>query len=174
MNKNEMLEVGYVNNVRGLHGEIKVIHYCDEKEVFKEIPSVVIEEKVYDIKYVKFVKEQVILKLSGIESIDEAKKLQNKTVFAKRNDLPELLEGSFYIADIIGFSVITEASEKIGVLKDVDVSGPTDIFVVKRENKKDTYIPHIKKFVKSIDTSKGEIIITPIEGLIDWGSARWE
>ena len=63
--------------------------------------------------------------------------------------------------------VITDKNEKIGVLKDVDVSGPTDIFVVKRENKKDTYIPHIKKFVKNIDTSKGEIIITPIEGLID-------
>ena len=70
------------------------------------------EEKVYDIKYVKFVKEQVILKLEGIESIDEAKKLQNKTVFAKRNDLPKLSEGSFYIADIIGFSIITEDNKK--------------------------------------------------------------
>jgi len=162
-----MLEVGYINNVRGLHGEIKVIHYCDDKEVFKEIPSVVIDEKKYDIKYVKFVKEQVILKISGVDSVEEAKMLQNKTVFAKREDMPSLSEGSFYIADIIGFSVITEKNEKIGELKDVDVSGPTDIFVVKRENKKDTYIPHIKKFVKNIDVLKKEIIVTPIEGLID-------
>ncbi len=167
LEKNDILEVGYVNNVRGLHGEIKVIHYCDEKEVFKEIPSVIIDEKKYSIKYVKFVKEQVILKLDGVESVDEAKLFQNKTVYAKKTDLPELSEGSFYIADIIGLLVVNEENEKIGVLKDVDVSGPTDIFVVKRENKKDAYIPHIKKFVKSIDTSKGEIVITPIEGLID-------
>ncbi len=162
-----MLEVGYVNNVRGLLGEIKIMHYCDTKEVFKEIPSVVIDKKEFDIKYIKFVKEQVIAKLVGVDSVDEAEKLKNKTVYAYREALPELSEGSFYIADIIGFSVLIDDGKQIGVLKDVDVSGPTDIFVIKRENKKDAYIPHIKKFVKNIDTSKKEIIITPIDGLID-------
>ena len=163
----DMLEVGYINNVRGLQGELKIIHYCDNKEVFKEIPSVVIDDEEYKIKYVKFIKEQIVVKLEGIENVDEAKKYQNKTVYAKRDDLPELSEGSFYIADIIGFEVLDDKNDKIGVLKDVDVSGPTDIFVVQREGKKDTYIPHIKNFVKSIDTDKKIIVVTPIEGLID-------
>ena len=65
----DMLQVGYINNVRGLRGEIKIVHYCDCKEVFEAIPSVVIDDKEYEIEYIKYVKEQVVAKLSGIESV---------------------------------------------------------------------------------------------------------
>lgn len=163
---NELLEIGYINNTRGLSGEVKVIHFCDNKEIFKEISSVTIDESVYEIQYVKFFKEQVILKLKDIDSVEKAQKYKNKKLFAKKDDLPPLEDGRYYIADIIGFEVVLFDGEKVGTLCDVDVSGPIDMLVVKRENKKDAYIPNIEKFVSEINSETKKIIITPIEGLL--------
>lgn len=165
-NNNGLLEIGYINNTRGLSGEVKVIHFCDSKEIFKEISSVIIDGKAYEIQQVKFFKEQVILKLKNIDSPETAEKYKNKKIFAKKDDLPPLEEGRFYIADIIGFDVFSDDNEKIGELSDVDVSGPIDMLVVKRENKKDAYIPNVEKFVSEINTETKKIIITPIEGLL--------
>lgn len=165
-NKTDILEIGYINNTRGLQGEIKIVHFCDSKDIFKEISSVIIDNEKYDIENVKFFKEQVILKLSGIDSIEKAQTYKNKTVFASKEALPKLEEGRFYIADIIGFEVFTDNDEFIGKLLDVDVSGPIDMLVIKRENNKNSYVPNIEKFVSKIDLENKKIIITPIEGLL--------
>lgn len=166
MDNKDLLEIGYVNNTRGLSGELKVIHYCDNKEIFKEISSVIIDENVYNVQNVKFFKEQVILKLEGINSIEQAQKYRNKKLYSKKEDLPPLEDGRFYISDIIGFGVYTIEGERIGTLSDVDVSGPIDMLVITRENKKEAYIPHIEKFVDKIDMENKKVIITPIEGLL--------
>ena len=165
MDNNNLLEIGYINNTRGLMGEVKVIHYCDNKEIFKEISSVIIDQKDYTVENVKFFKEQVILKLKGINSLEEAEKYKNKKLFAKKEDLPPLSDGRYYISDIIGFDVFADG-EKIGTLSDVDVSGPIDMLVIKRDNKKEAYVPNIEKFVDEINVSDKKIIITPIEGLL--------
>lgn len=165
MDNNNLLEIGYINNTRGLMGEVKVIHYCDNKEIFKEISSVIIDQKDYTVENVKFFKEQVILKLKGINSLEEAEKYKNKKLFAKKEDLPPLSDGRYYISDIIGFDIFADG-KKIGTLSDVDVSGPIDMLVIKRDNKKEAYVPNIEKFVDEINVSDKKIIITPIEGLL--------
>ena len=58
-----MMELGYVNNVRGLRGEIKVIHYCDYKEFFEELDSVILKNTEYEIESIKYYKDQVVLKI---------------------------------------------------------------------------------------------------------------
>lgn len=165
MDNNNLLEIGYINNTRGLMGEVKVIHYCDNKEIFKEISSVIIDQKDYTVENVRFFKEQVILKLKGINSLEEAEKYKNKKLFAKKEDLPPLSDGRYYISDIIGFDIFADG-KKIGTLSDVDVSGPIDMLVIKRDNKKEAYVPNIEKFVDEINVSDKKIIITPIEGLL--------
>lgn len=164
--KNDLLEIGYINNTRGLNGDVKIIHFCDYKEVFKEISSVIIDNEEFKIENVKFFKEQVILKLKGIDSIEKAESYKNKKVFAKKSELPPLEEGRFYIVDIIGFDVFTNEEKHIGTLSDVDVSGPIDMLVIKRDNNKMSYVPNIEKFVSDIDLENKKIIITPIEGLL--------
>lgn len=163
---NELLNVGFINNLRGLKGEIKVMHYCDDKECFYDISKVIIEEKAYEIEYVKFHKEQVILKLKGINSIEEAEKLKSKEIYAERSELPELSEGQFYIADLIGFKAYTDMGEYIGKVSDVIVSTASDLFQIEREDGKNTLVPNIPEFISEISVDEKKIVVKPIEGLL--------
>lgn len=165
MNK-DILNVGFINNVRGLKGEIKVTHYCDYKEQFSSVSQVVIDNSSYEIEYVKYHKELVILKLKGVNTVEEAEKLKSKEVYALRSELPELEDGQYYIADLIGFQVYTDKNEYIGKIDDVIVSTASDLFQIKTDEGKSVLVPNISEFVDEISLDEEKIIITPIEGLI--------
>lgn len=163
---NELLNVGFINNLRGLKGEVKVMHYCDDKKCFSDISKIMIEEKSYEIEYVKFHKEQAILKLKGINSIEEAEKLKSKEIYAERSELPELSDGQYYIADLIGFEAYTDEGVYIGRVSDVIVSTASDLFQIEREDGKNSLVPNIPEFISEISEDEKKIIIRPIEGLL--------
>jgi len=160
-----LLNVGFINNTRGLKGEIKVIHYCDEKEQFSDIRNFIIDGKSFETEYVKYHKEQVILKLKGVDTVEDALTLKSKDIYAHRDELPELLEGQYYIADLIGFKAYTDKGDFIGEVADVIVSTASDLFQIKA-GEKNVLVPNIPEFIDEISVSDKKIIITPIEGLL--------
>ncbi len=161
-----LMELGYVNNVRGLRGEIKVIHYCDYKEFFEELDSVTIKNTEYKIQGIKYYKDQVVLKLEGVDTVEAAESLKNQTVYAEKEDLPPLPEGVFYIADLIGVKAYLEDGTYVGEVKDVIQNGPTDILELKGEDGTQILIPRVKEFVPYISVTEKKMTITPIEGLL--------
>lgn len=166
-----MLEVGKIVNTHGLRGEVKVVPWTDYPEVFEEISSVFIsrreETKEYKIKSVKYQKNNIILKLSGIDSIDEAEKLRGVILTTERSQLGELPEGTYYIADLIGLAVYDESGELLGRISDVLQTGSNDVYVVKRDAGRDLLIPVIDDVVLSVDIDGGRVRVHLMEGLTD-------
>lgn len=166
-----MLEVGKIVNTHGLRGEVKVVPWTDYPEVFEEISSVFIsrrdETKEYKIKSVKYQKNNIILKLSGIDTIDEAEKLRGVILTTERSQLGELPEGTYYIADLIGLAVYDEAGELLGRISDVLQTGSNDVYVVKRDAGRDLLIPVIDGVVLSVDIDGGKVSVHLMEGLTD-------
>ena len=162
----KLMELGYVNNVRGLRGEIKVIHYCDYKEFFEELDSVTIKNTEYEIEGIKYYKDQVILKLVGIDTVEMAETLKNQKVYAEKESLPPLPEGVFYIADLIGVKAYLEDGSYVGEVRDVLQNGPTDIFVLTKEDGGEVMIPRVKEFIPFISVNDKKMTITPIDGLL--------
>ena len=160
------MELGYVNNVRGLRGEIKVIHYCDYKEFFEILDTVIIRNHSYQIQGIKYYKDQVILKLSGIDTVEQAETMKRQTVYARKEDLPPLEEGVFYIVDLIGIKAYLEDGTYVGEVTDVIQHGPTDLLELKAPDGKQILIPKVKEFVSDISVQDKTMTITPIEGLL--------
>ncbi|MBO5409044.1 MAG: 16S rRNA processing protein RimM [Clostridia bacterium] len=160
------MELGYVNNVRGLRGEIKVIHYCDYKEFFEELDSVIIKNTEYEIESIKYYKDQVVLKLAGIDTIELAETLKNQTVYAEKDALPPLPDGVFYIADLIGVKAYLEDGTYVGEVTDVIQNGPTDVLELKNDDGKQILIPRVTEFVPYLSVTEKKMTITPIEGLL--------
>jgi 16S rRNA processing protein RimM len=83
-----------------------------------------------------------------------------------RDDV-ELPEGSYFVQDLIGLSVIdADNNEKIGVLSDVTETGANDVCHIKAE-KKEYLIPAIPDVIEKVDIEKGEILIHKMRGLFD-------
>ena len=73
--------------------------------------------------------------------------------------------GEYYLADIIGFSVITEDKE-IGIMDDYfENAADQTIFVVKCNDGTVKYIPDMEEFVKKVDLDEQKIYVELIKGM---------
>ncbi len=164
----EFLEVGKIINTHGLRGDVKVVAWTDSPEDFEDIPVVYIKKKTGNEKLtvskIKYQKNNLIVKFKEINDINEAEKYKGLIIYADRDDLWELEDGVYYIADLIGLDVYDE-SGKIGVIADVFNTGANDIYDVKRDGKKNLLLPVIDDVVKEIDIKNGRVIVHVMEGL---------
>lgn len=164
------LEIGKIVNTHGLKGEIKVIPWTNTPEVFEDIEYIYVkgrEEAKFDISNIKYQKNNIILRLKGINDISEAEKLKNSIITADREQLGELEEGEYYITDLIDCTVEAEDGSIYGLVKDVINTGSSDIYVVKRDEMKDLLIPVIDDVVLNIDIEAKRITVRLMEGLED-------
>lgn len=166
---NKYLELGQIVNVKGLKGEVKVNSFTDDNTKFERIPKVFIKRKEtlteYEIEKVGYNKNQVIIKFKSIDTVEEAEKLRNSYIVVDREIFGELPEGVYYIADLIGLDVFTEANEYLGKVDDIFSTGSNDVYVVKDELGKQKLLPGIDEVIKVIDIEAGKIIVNLIEGL---------
>lgn len=166
---NKYLELGQIVNCKGLKGEVKVNSFTDDNTKFERIPKVFIKQKdtlkEYEIEKVGYNKNQVIIKFKNINTIEEAEKLRNSYIVIDRETLDPLPEGVYYIADLIGLDVFTEANEYLGKVDDIFSTGSNDVYVVKDELGKQKLLPGIDEVIKVIDIESGKIIVNLIEGL---------
>lgn len=164
-----LLEVGQIVNTYGIKGFVKVNPLVDNNNQFKSFKTLYIQQK-NDIKEltveeVKFSKNLVLLKFKGIETIEQAEEFRNYYLQAKRSDI-KLEKGAYFIVDLIGLEVYTEAGEFLGILKEVLQPGANDVYVVKNKVNNEILLPVIPDVVKHIDIEGKKVIVNLIEGLI--------
>lgn len=166
---NKYLEIGQVVNTRGLKGEVKVNSYSEDPERFEKIKTIILKqrgkEQEYEIQKVTYNKNQVILKLKNVDTIEEAEKLRNSVILINREDLGELPEDVYYIADLIGLDVYTDENEYLGKVDDIFNTKSNDVYVIKDDLGKSKLLPGIPDVIKEISLDDGKIIVHLIEGL---------
>ena len=161
------LEIGQIVNTHGLRGDVKVMPWCDDPEIFDELAYVIIDGVEFDIEKSRMQKNMVLLKLAGIDDINEAEKYRNKVLMVPREELGDLPEGTYYICDLLGCMVETIDGRNLGKITDVIKTGSNDVYVVEEPGKKQVLIPVIDDVVKSVDIDGKHIVIEPLKGLID-------
>ena len=68
---------------------------------------------------------------------------------------------------MIGAKVVTEEGENFGVLDEVLLTGANDVYVVKREGKKEVLLPAIKECILNVDLEEKVITIHVMKGLLE-------
>lgn len=166
----EYLEIGQVVNIFGIKGMIKVKPFTENIKRFDKLTKIYIKkkntEKEYEIEEVKYHKNMVLIKLKGIDTIEEAEKLREGYLQVDRKDEEPLEEGTYYIVDMIGLEVYTDDGNILGKLEDIYNTGSNDIYVVKNEQGKQILLPAISEVIQKIDMENKKIIVHLIEGLI--------
>ncbi len=155
-----MINIAKAVKVIGLKGEIKVYPYSPESSIRVGL-TIYIDSKKYTITSMRYQKKLPVIKLLGIDTIEQAEPFINKELFINREDIV-LDDGEYLITDLIGFDIYDNQTH-IGVLKDIWTEYAHDIYVVDAGEEK--YIPAVKEFVKEIDLANKRIIVNLIEGL---------
>lgn len=164
------LEVGQIVNTFGIKGEVKVTPFTDNINRFDDLKKVYVktkkEDKLYKVENVRYHKNMVLLKLEGIDNLEQAELLKNAFLEIDREDAVPLKEGQFFIADLIGLEVYTDEGKLLGKVDDIYNTGANDIYVVKDELGKQILLPGIKEVIKQVDLESEKIIVHLIPGLI--------
>ena len=156
----QFISIGQIINSHGIHGELKVYPLTDDVRRFKSLKRVFIDNNEKKVVWCKFNNDKVILKIEGIETIEDALCLKNKYIDVLREDAVSLKEGTYYIADLIGCTVYDTDKKELGKISEVLQTGSNDVYWVKGNNG-DLLVPALKSVVVSIDTEKEEVYIKP-------------
>ena len=112
-----------------------------------------------------FHKGLVVLKFAGVDSITQAEELIGAEIQIPLSERAELEQGTIYLSDLKGCSVLDGARE-IGTIDDVQFgSGEAPLLVVK--GKKEFLIPFAAEFVESVDVSSRRLVMKLPEGLLE-------
>jgi len=163
----KLIEIGQIVNTHGLRGDLKVMPWCDDPEIFHELAYVLIDGEEFEIQKSSLHKNAVLLKLKGIDHINNAELYRNKVLKIPREELGELPEGTYYICDLLGCSVETVDGRNLGKICDIIKTGSNDVYVVEDITKKQVLIPVIDEVIKSVSIDEKRIVIEPLKGLID-------
>ena len=166
----EYFEIGHIVNTSGLKGILKIKPFTDDIKKFSNLKTIYIKTKSglteFKIEQVRYVKNMVMLKLAGIDTVEEAEKYRNLYIKILRDQEEELEEGSYYVVDILGCKVNTDANQELGKIVDVFQTGSNDVYVVKDEQGKQILLPAIKQVIKNVDIKNKIITVHLLEGLV--------
>jgi len=98
------------------------------------------------------------LKLSRIDTRDQATALKGQAVMVDRQDLPELGADEYYDFELVGNSVVTTDGKELGVITEVVPTGANDVYVVIGESG-EILVPATRGAVLSIDRDSGRVTV---------------
>ncbi len=173
-------QVGVITSSHGLRGEVKVYPTTDDARRFRRLKEVIIcretgpdgahlvpsgEAQTLEVEDVKFSGQTVILKFKGIDSIEQAQQYRRASLMVPRENAVRLSRDEYYVADLIGLSVLNEDGQEIGLLKDVMQTGANDVYVIGLSTGKEILLPAIRQCVLEVDVEAGFVKVHILEGL---------
>lgn len=167
----DLLKVGIISSTHGIKGEVKVFPTTDDPQRFKKLDRVLLdngkEKRELEIQSVKFFKQFVIVKFADINDINDVEQYKGSSLFVTRKQAVKLDKDEYFIADLIGISVISPKEQLKGILKDVIETGANDVYVIELSDGRELLLPAIKECVLSVDIEKGEMQIRLLDGLLE-------
>lgn len=168
MEKN-LFPIGRVVKPHGIKGKMKVEYFGEDLRRFVSYREIFIEDEKgrpesYEILEASPHPPRLILRLKGIEKIEQAQPLIGKTILVEREAFPGLEKGEYYWADLLGMKVETREGKQIGKVREIFATGAHDVYVV--EGKRgEISLPAIGEVILDIDLAKRVMKVARIEGL---------
>ena len=157
--KLQFVEAGEIVTTHGIKGEVKVMPWLDSPEDLCDFDRCRIDGKEYTIETCRVQKTCNLVKLSGIDTMDDAQAMRGKTIELYREDIDDEV---IFAAELIGVEVFCDG-EKIGKIIDVLDYPGNSVYVVR--GKYEYMIPAVSAFILSTDVEKNQMHVRIIEGM---------
>ena len=157
--KLDYIEAGEIVTTHGVRGEVKVLCWLDAPEMLCEYNRCRIAGKDYEMESVRVQKTCNLVKLSGVDTMEDAQKLRGKVVELYREDIDDEV---IFAAELIGVQVIAEDT-CIGTIQEVLDYPGNQVYVVRGEH--EYMIPAVKQFILSTDMENNVMQVRLIEGM---------
>lgn len=170
-NTQDLLQVGVISSMHGVHGEVKVFPTTSDPGRYKQLKEVLLdtgkEMITLKLKGVKFFKQFVIVKFEGYDNPNDIEMYKGKPIYVTRDNAIELEEDEYFVADLYDIEVYEDNGEKLGVIVDVIETGSNDVYTVKCVDGGELLLPAIKQCILDVDMDNRKMIVHVMDGLRD-------
>lgn len=156
----ELLTVGTVSGVYGVHGWVRIHSYTDPVENILSFPRWYLYRdggwQVFTVLSGRRQGKGLVAGLEGIGDRDQARGLMHAEIAVQRAELPPPAEGEYYWIDLEGLRVETTDGQALGVVDHLFATGANDVMVVRGERER--LVPFVPdRVVDSVDFEAGVI-----------------
>ena len=161
--KQQYLQTGKIVSTHGVRGELKLLPWADGPEFLLQFHTLYLDGQPYAVEQSRVQKTCVLVKLAGVDTVEQAQALRDKVVSIDRADA-KLPSGAVFIADLLGLPVY-DGERLIGKLTEVYPTPANDVYVVQGENGEEHLIPSVPDFILERNLDEGFIRVKLIEGM---------
>jgi len=165
-----MFEIGIITKPQGIRGELRVLPTTDDPTRFELLigEEILLRtnniERPYKLLQARGHKNLILIKLDGISDRNTAETLIGAVITIPDELALPLDDGEYFVRDLIGLNVETEAGEYLGIIGKVLHTGANDVYVI--ETEEDSFmIPAIKKVVLNVSIPDKKMTIRLLDGL---------
>jgi len=174
MTLDECFELGFIVKPHGLKGQVVTQLDVDDAATYDRLKTVYLALATAPTKLTAYkverlnpqVGQRVLLKLRGIERIEEAEPLRGAKLWLPLSELPALGEAQFYFHDVIGFQVVDEVEGPLGVVENFYEFPQQDVLAMRYQGQ-EVLLPVVDELVSHADMEKKQLFVRMPEGLLD-------
>ena len=153
------IEAGEIVTTHGVRGEVKVLSWLDSPEMLCEFDRCRIEGREYAMDAVRVQKTCNLVKLRGVDTMEDAQKLRGKTMELYREDIPDEL---IFASELVDMEVYADGA-CIGKIKEVLDYPGNSVYVVQGE--REYLIAAVKEFILSTDLERNQMQVKLLKGM---------
>ncbi len=152
--------IGKIVAPHGVRGDIRILPLTEKPDLFLDLEYLLLEGgKKLTVKNARFQKRMILVTTKEVTSMNEAELLRDKNIYIKAEDLPELEDDEFYVADLVGIPVYDLEGNQIGTFKDSLSTGSNDVYIIAVPGAKDILVPALKEYFKEINLAEKRIVV---------------
>lgn len=171
-----LILVGEITAAFGIRGEVKMLPLIDDPKHLLKLPTVLFRwqkkstagaaqittlERRLKVKSLRSHQGAALLTLEGVPDRNDAETFPGAQIFIHRSELPALDEDTYYEADLVGLSVVTENGKSLGSIVRVHfIPNANDVYETET-----AMIPAIGDVVVKDDLAAKQVLVRDIPGL---------
>jgi len=170
MSSPSYVEVAYFVKTFGLHGELKAVLANNVKLDIRELEVIFLKDNGQHIPYFietcNVKKEEIIIKLEDVNTLEAAKKLCRQKIYVDKKTDTSVSDVKDNPNVIVGYKVLN-TNVLVGVVDRLE-SYPQQIMAfIKPSEGEEIMIPLNEKFIIDIDDENSELHLDLPDGLLD-------
>ena len=163
------IELGVVARPHGVTGEVRVHLFNPDSTLLRELEEVFLlgeegeEPALVDIVSTRQGSKVLLMRFAGVASLEDVDALRGYKLCVPRDVLPELEEGEYYHADLIGLEAF-EGSESVGpVIEVVDYPSAECLKIQRPDGFLE--VPMLPRWLDRVDIEGGKVHLKDLDDI---------
>jgi len=163
------LAVGQLRRPHGVRGEIVMTVWTEFPERLQPGVEVFVgdDHKPVHVRSVRWKHEDLLISFEDYPTREDLGGFRNQILMVRADDRPQLEEGELYLHQILGMTVIDDASDRtLGRITEVIETGANDVYIIQDETGVEILIPAIEDVILDINMDTDVIRVHLLPGLL--------